>query len=311
MPGKETSSKLVIIPSTSGRRAEALRSLGSEIELQQLPGPVEELGNEDLSLVAQDKSHFAAELLQDVVNALRDNQTSAAEKERFMVENINLLTIALSILNHDNTFQIIGADTQTSIPDRQNGRDGSLELASYGKPKDEAEVQKHFHDMHRIDARIYQVFSGSHIASYTPEYDLPIETRHTQKITVHLRPEAVKFFASDKGFAHYQKAFDEFYRSEAYQQNHLQPIKPTNISSGFSLPVFIQEQAVEAIEMDGKKVNLEEAEQEFLRKVIYAVAVGYSPMVLDKIFPGAYDFTIDNWDWLQQVAQKVTSDVKK
>ena len=165
--------------------------------------------------------------------------------------------------------------------------------------------------MNKIGANIYQVFSGSHIASYTPDYDLPIETRHTQKITVHLRPEAVKFFASDKGFAHYQQAFSEFYRSEAYRENNLSPIKPTNISAGFSLPVFMKEQAVEAVELDGKKVELNEASEEFLRKVIYAVAIGYSPAVIEQIFPGAYNFTIDNWNWLQRVVKEVTADAKK
>ncbi|MDO5561352.1 MAG: Maf family protein [bacterium] len=311
MPGKEMSPKLVIIPSTSGRRAEALHSLGDKIELAQLPGPTEELQDPDLSLVAQDKSRFAADLLQGIVNAISSNQMSEEEKSQFMVENINLLQVAIKILSHDRTFQIVGADTQTSVPEEQSLRSGDFEMISHGKPKDEAEVQRHFHNMNKLGASIYQVFSGSHIASYTPDYDMPIETRHTQKITVHLRPEAVKFFASDKGFAHYQQVFTDFYRSEAYKQNNLQPIRPTNISAGFSLPVFIQEQAVEAVELDGKKIKLSEANEEFLRKVIYAVAIGYSPVVLEQIFPGAYNFTIDNWHWLQEVVKEITANVKK
>lgn len=311
MPNPERS-HLIILPSTSGRRAESLRQLRHNIELQQLPGPAQELEDSDLSLVAQDKSHFAATLLQEVIGAMQNQQISNQEKNAFLAENVNLLTIALSILNHGNSFQIIGGDTQTSIAESRNAANSNqVELVSYGKPKDDAEVQKHFHDMNQIDAHLYQVFSGSHIASYTPEYELPIETRHTQKITVHLRPEMVKFFSSDQGFAHYQQAFADFYRSEAYSQNHLAPIQPTNISSGFSLPVFIKEKAVEAIELNGRKVNLSEANQEFLRQVIYVVAVGYSPVVLNQIFPDAYNFTIDNWSWLQEVVKEIAPHAQK
>ena len=120
MSGKEMAPKLVIIPSTSGRRAEALRSLGDKIELQQLPGPAEELRDPDLSLVAQDKSRFAADLLQGVVDVISSNYMSKEEKDKFLAENMNLLTVAIKILSYERTFQIIGADTQTSVPERQS-----------------------------------------------------------------------------------------------------------------------------------------------------------------------------------------------
>ena len=53
--------------------------------------------------------------------------------------------------------------------------------------------------------------------------------------------------------------------------------------------------------------RLSKKARKLLKKIIFGVAVGYSPHVLNQIYPGAYSFIIDNWQWLESVVE----DVKK
>ncbi len=304
--------KIVISASSSKRRNAALRILPN-LSVYDHPGPTAEIENSDQSLIAKDKCDYLVSLFRDFINLMNSREIDSQEKQEFLEQNSALVNTIFRVIAFGDSFQIIGGDTQTQIPiiDRRSPSDSGFFYQSFGKPEEEEEVREHFASMSRTQQAIYRVFSGSNISTYTAAHASPLEVRHMQKVVVYLRPEMVKHFSTHKGFNDYKAAFENFYQSPAYDQNNHEALTMKNISGGMSLPVFIQEKAVEAIEFNGQKVTLGEANKEFLKKIIYAVAVGYSPLVLDQITPGAYQFTLDNWSWLEEVVKQIKPHAKK
>jgi len=304
--------KLVISATTSHRRKAALSQIPN-IDLHSHPGPERELDHADLSLVAEDKNEYLMNMLnqarEHLVEAESESISEEHKHELIKIIAPAILAIVQKIIEYDSNFQVIGGDTRTDIP---NKRKNKIYFESKGKPVNDEEVQKHFWQMNHIGESVYRVFSGSHIRTYNSEYNMPVDERHTQKIIVRLRPELLKFFSTDKGFYHYKRAFEEFYQSETYQAQNLPSAKMQDLSGGFSLPVFMKEKAIEAVSFDGaKEVHINDMSQDFLKKIIYLVAVGYSPAILDRIFPGAHQLTIDNWQWLKEVTKEILPDAKK
>jgi hypothetical protein len=214
-----------------------------------------------------------------------------------------LLSIITAIAEHGEVFKVIAADSRTETFENPRGRDL---FVSHGKPKDEEEFANHIHNMSKTGRAMYRVLVGSHLADYSSEQTFPVETRDRQLISVRLKPETLRILGTDAGLQHYLDAFNEFYASETYKKNGLtQATKITDLSSGFSLPVLIQEKMVEAVGFDQKPQSLELIDDRLLKQLIYGVAAGYSPRVLDQVLPGSYDLIIDNWAWLSDVIKHV------
>lgn len=297
--------KFLISASTSDRRNAAIKIL-PWVDVQSLPGPMIELDHPDSSLVAQNKTNFLSNLLTNFSSFINSDEIESEEKNRFVVNYAPTLALILNMIaNYDGKYQIISGDVQTGIPHKNENSKNSWRIERHGKPKNEELVKDFFAEMAHLQAMIYRVFSGSSITTYDSQAGSSVEMLANQKLTVYLRPEMVDLFSTDQGFEQYRKSFHEFYRSEAYHNNDLPPINLTNVSGGFSLPVLIKEKAVEAIELNGRKLPIKEMNEEFLKEVVYAVAVGYSPKILKEIHPEAYQFTLDNWKWLKDTVREI------
>lgn len=297
--------KLVISATTSQRRQEAITILPMTDSCS-LPGPVIEKDDLNLANVARDKNDFVIQLLRTYEQLLNTDQLNEGESN-FPVELAPLILSILTKINEYNgEYQVIGGDIQTAVPTIDHRpQHQSWRLQAHGKPAEVHQTQAYFEQMSHLDANLYRLFAGSSIVNYSQRVDGVNEVRANQAVTVYLRPEMVKFLATDHGFDQYLTDFAEFYQDNLPTPNS--PLTtPQHVSAGFSLPVLIKEQAVAAIKFDGQKVDLSTASEDFLKKVIYTVAIGYSPKVLQEISPLAYQFTIDNWSWLQQMVVAVS-----
>lgn len=291
---------LLISATTSKRRNLALEQL--RVDLKSHPGPNPELDNPDTTLVAANKIEYLLSLINESMNSA----------ETAPLASTAIQEIIKAILQRNNIYQVIAADvrTETAAPSHNRAND---QFISHGKPENRDELKETFTKMARSSRKMYRVLAGSQILSYRPREDTPTDMRHQQEIEVILRPEKLQELTSDHGLDEYLEKFDQFYNSTAYRDNNLSPISFKDISAGISLPVLIKGNYVDAVNMNDKHIDLNTSARlskkarKLLKKIIFGVAVGYSPHVLNQIYPGAYSFIIDNWQWLESVVE----DVKK
>ena len=291
--------QLLISSTTSQRRIEALKQMEKNgVEIHSHPGPVVEPDWEDTSLVAKAKSDYVKEMIDGAVEQ---------SQKMGLIEVLapTLVGLIVAIARHDEAFKVIAADSRTETYEMT--KNTGNRFVSHGKPKDAQEVQRTADRMSKTEQAIYQVFSGSYLADYKRGTPYPVETRAGQLIKVRLKPEMVKNLTSDEGMRRYLQAFNEFYSSGIYKGNRMtNEVEITDLSGGFSLPVFFKEGMIEKLSLDGgQEVTPGEASDELLRQVIFGVGVGYAPSVLDRVMPGAYDFIIDNWQWLRDVVADI------
>lgn len=286
--------QLLISATTSHRRNEALKQLPN-VELFSHPGPNPEPEYSDTTLVAKAKNDYLLSLVKNSLEGKGDDDFNRITP--------TIVQIISAIARYDDSFSVIAGDSRTETFEENDS--GEQSFVSHGKPKDEEELFETFNKMHRTKKAIYQVFAGSQILKYNADYIHPAETRHSQTVNVILRKDALEKLTSEEGLSKYLKAFEEFYSSETYSKNGLPAISIRDLSSGISLPVLMKEKMVEAVGIDGKVFPLNDVSDRLLKQIIYGVGVGYSPQVIDQIFPGAYNFIIDNWDWLKEVVQHV------
>lgn len=284
--------QLLISATTSERRNLALQQLAG-VNLRIHPGPKNELESEDTTLVAADKAAYLVELI----------RATACNPETSFLVTAALTEIVRLIDQFAGNFKVIAADVRTETLENENA--AVDKFVSHGKPKNLAEFQRTLAQMSRAQVSIYRVFAGSQILEYHPEDELPLETKHAQRIGIRLKPERLRQLNTDKGLEEYINRFREFYSSKAYSKNGLPAIDFTDISAGLSLPVLIQGNYVDSVSLGNQEFQLAETPKRLLKEIIYGVAVGYSPHVLDKIYHGAYDFIIDNWNWLEDVINHV------
>lgn len=195
----------------------------------------------------------------------------------------------------------IAADTNTRTLSL-NKEGTSTYLENHGKPKEINDVLAIFLNMHRaheLDKTppYYQVHSGSNIVIRT--FNKEEKISGSLSSTIELDPEKVNYFSTAEGFREYLNAFKEFYSSSFYSNNGSHhSIEVTDISGGISLPVLVSQGAV--ISIDGTRKGKREFSYEF-KKALYNAGVGFSPNMLSSIQP-EINKIIDNWPWLNQVA---------
>ena len=294
----EKEKQLLISATTSKRRNLALAQL-PEIDLKSHPGPENELDSPDTMLVAKNKIDYLVNLLQ----ATLQQQETAPLASQALQEVIN------AIIAYAGVYDVIAADVLTATGKPISAT--SDEFVSQGKPKNQERLQETFYHLHKSSSKMYKVFAGSQILQYQKNESSPIETKHYQEIKVVLRADRLRELASDKGLENYLQRFQQFYSSKAYSSNGLSTLNFTDIAAGLSLPVLIKGDYVQNVELNhrhvdlSKKIMLDQETKKLLKQIIFGVAVGYSPHVLKQIYPGAYDFIIDNWHWLESVVNHV------
>lgn len=290
---------LLISATTSKRRNLALEQL--KVDLKSHPGPNPELDSPDTTLVAANKSEYLLSLIAESMNSA---QTAP-------MASVAIQEIIRAIVERDHVYQVISADvrTETAAP-KGNGSD---QFINHGKPTSRDELKETFTQMAKSSKKMYRVLAGSQILTYQPRESTPLEFRNQQEFEIVLSPEKLQELASNHGLDEYLEKFDQFYQSETYQNNNLPPISYQDISAGISLPVLIKGNYVDGVYTNDQHLDLSnparlsKKARKLLKKIIFGVAVGYSPHVLDKIYPGAHKFIIDNWKWLENVV----NDVKK
>ncbi|MCL2110378.1 Maf family protein [Microgenomates group bacterium] len=291
--------QLVISATTSERRDEALKQLEEKgVETHSHPGPASELDSPNVALVAKNKSDYLKGVIDESIE--RSSETG-------LMETLTpaLISLIMAIEKYGEEFKVISADTKTYT--YEMSRDGKQRFFDHGKPESAEEVQKMVDRMLKTKQAVYRVFSGSHLADYHRGKPYPVETRDGQVITVRLKPDMLMKLTRDEGMRRYLQVFEEFYSSDVYRGNNLtRAVEVTDLSGGFSLPVFFKDGAVETLSLDGgREFTPSEISDKLLKQLIFGVAVGYSPRVLDQIMPGAYEFIIDNWQWLRDVVANI------
>lgn len=289
---------LLISATTSKRRNLALEQL--KVDLKSHPGPNPELDSPDTTLVAANKIEYVQSLL---------NNRETAPLVSIAINQIITAIVEKSTKGHP--YHVIAADvrTETAAPKEKNVD----QFINHGKPTSREELKETFSQMAKSSSKMYRVLAGSQILTYQPNETSPLEVRHQQEFEIMLSPEKLSELASNHGLDEYLEKFDQFYQSETYRHNNLPPISYQDVSAGISLPVLIKGNYVDHVYMNkehlnfNKQIRLSKNARKLLKKIIFGVAVGYSPYVLDQIYPGAYKFIIDNWNWLESVV----NDVKK
>ena len=219
-------SQLLISATTSHRRNEALKQL-PDVDLRVHPGPKNELESDDTALIAADKAIYLTKLI----------ETAIKDPDYYPIINAILHEIIETIDRFHGHFKVIAADIRTAT----NEKLGELEkekFISHAKPKNIEEFQQTIFNMNKAQKTIYEVFAGSQILTYDPKNELPVETKHAQRIEIKLKPDRFRQLNTDKELEEYITRFREFYSSSAYSKNGLPSIDFTDISAGLSLPQF-------------------------------------------------------------------------
>lgn len=200
-----------------------------------------------------------------------------------------------------NNHIVIAVDARISILVKNNV--GALILDSKGKPEDDEAVYRNFLQMSLISNEVgyghYQLISAS--GGLTKEG----HTNDVDICRVDLSKIGIDYLATCRGYDEYVSVFKEFYISSAYVGNNLSAISPSKISGGISLPVLRSMGLVKFVNGVEQARSSREAFEAF-RLGLLTVAVGFGPNVLKKIHPDALEKLLE-WEWLNQVATKVTN----
>ena len=192
-----------------------------------------------------------------------------------------------TIGGHDPERQIIvAADTRTEL--KLNGR-----YISLCKPLTVEETRHNLAALARQPSPTYRVVSAS-------GYNNGKIGTDAMACTIDLDPARLPWYATPEGFDEYLSAFNRFYSQPPYSTNNMATLQPTDISAGFSLPVFIKLGAVATIDGIPLSQIRESQDATLFSAAMLTVAVGLSPIILHQISPDAIP-SIMKWNWLQEV----------
>lgn len=162
---------------------------------------------------------------------------------------------------------------------------------SLGKPEREGEVRETFKRMGRVRNPSYIAESGTVI-----EYRNVRAKKHFT-MTVHLDQRKMQEFSTPQGFEKYKEAFDNFYSSDIYMSNGLEPPKITDIAGGLSLGVLLSLGAVTAIDGTSRE---DPSFRQAVKRAMYQVLIGFDIRLLKKLRPDI-EKVIDSDPWLERV----------
>lgn len=270
MNKESTTSRVFGLASTSQRRRAALEQL-PDMHIAVVPGG-EEAKIDDLVTIALAKIAFAYPTI----------LTTAQE-------------------NNADLVGVTAADTQTLLQQYGASKQEKI-LVSRGKPEVIEQIRAHFVGMSNVAQN--QGFGYYEVASASAVQDSRGTLAETSLSQFHLNAQKLLWLTTEEGFAAYIETFNQFYKSKAYSGNKLQPIAPTDISAGISLPVLTQMGVIEAI--NGVKLadmSSPEAVVAF-KKALFNVGVGFSEQVLTRIHSEAMQYIL-KWAWLEEVTEHV------
>ena len=194
------------------------------------------------------------------------------EVARHKIEVVKSVLLGETTIFLDTTF--ISADARTEVS-KLGTSNGGVIFVSQGKPKFTQTVRANFKDMRQASGVNGSVSYRVRVASLVEREG--IQQEGLQTVGVIFAPGALEFLSTDMGFQAYLNAYDAFYRRPPYSSYGLEPIRPTHISGGLSLPVLVSMRLVDGLEIDGTEVDVNE---QTLSQSIFAVAVGFAPNVL-------------------------------
>ena len=187
---------------------------------------------------------------------------------------------------------IIAADTQTCVV----LGDGSLRARN--KPKNKAEIRANFAEM--SFSATYEVQAATVFSNNGTRMKDLLHCR------VGLRPDTLVEIQTEKGFARYCDVTQRFYAEPPYSTNGFPPMELQDMSGGISLPVLRMMNGIEVI--NGKRLDELERQElgDVIKEALFTVAVGFSPVLLEKINPRARAI-IYNWPWLVETTDKLVA----
>lgn len=263
--------KLYIYAGSSGRRELFLIQafpFPNTVIVQQIKTPEPEI--EDVVAIANWKI--------EQVSKLETAQTR-------LRQNPNGIIISADVKNR--SLILLDTDLGTSATEPKPEHSESL-----GKPKSEEEVRSNFNRMARTKDPYYTAEAGTVIDSRKGRF------KNLVAITIHLDRRKMQEFSSVQGFERYKQAFRNFYSSDIYASNGLEPAELIEIAGGFSLGVLLSLGAVTAI--DGTPKG-DPKFRHVVKRALYHVLIGFDIGLLRKHLRPDIERVIDTDAWLGNV----------